>query len=86
HFNRVASFDPEAVSASDELADLAATVSAAGVAFTVASLGSPYVLPRFAAASATLCTYSTCDAALHAVLHVLRGDTKAPGKLPVELQ
>ncbi|MDB5056653.1 MAG: beta-glucosidase [Chloroflexi bacterium] len=86
HFNRVASFDPEAVSASDELADLAATVSAAGVAITVASLGSPYVLPRFAAASATLCTYSTCDAALHAVLHVLRGDTRAPGTLPVELQ
>jgi hypothetical protein len=86
HFNRVASFDPEAVAASDALAELASAINAAGVPLMVASLGSPYILPRFSAASSTLCTYSTCDASLHAILRVLRGDTSALGTLPVVLQ
>jgi beta-N-acetylhexosaminidase len=86
HFNRVASFDPEAVAASDALAELASAINAAGVPLMVASLGSPYILPRFSAASSTLCTYSTCDASLHAILRVLRGDSSALGTLPVVLQ
>jgi nucleotide-binding universal stress UspA family protein len=85
HFNRVESFDPEAVSASDALADLAAAAGAAGIPVTVVSLGSPYVLSRFTTAASTYCTYSSCNAALNAILRVLRGDAAAPGSLPVAL-
>jgi hypothetical protein len=85
HFNRVESFDPEAVGATSALADLAASVSGAGVPLVVVSLGSPYVLPRFASAATTLCAYSTSTSALLTVLHVLRGDIAAGGTLPVSL-
>ena len=85
HFNKVESFDPEAVGVSAELAELAATVAATEVPLAVVSLGSPYVLTRFGAATATLCAYSTSDAALRSVLHVLRGDVQATGTLPVSL-
>jgi beta-N-acetylhexosaminidase len=86
HFNKVESFDPEAVGVSAELADLAATIAGAEVPVTIVSLGSPYALTRFGSAAATLCAYSTSDAALSSVLHILRGDTAAHGKLPVSLQ
>jgi hypothetical protein len=85
HFNRVESFDPESVSASPDLVELAAMVAKTEAPLTVVSLGSPYVLPRFGASSANLCTYSTTDATLLAVLRVLRGDGPARGTLPVTL-
>jgi beta-N-acetylhexosaminidase len=85
HFNRVQSFDPEAVLADDVLVTLARVVAGAGVPTTVVSMGSPYVLPLFSQASAQLCTYSTCDASLHAVLEVLMQTAPAPGHLPVDL-
>jgi beta-N-acetylhexosaminidase len=85
HFNKVESFDPDAVGISAELAELAATVAATAVPLAVVSLGSPYVLTRFSTATATLCAYSTCDPALLSVLHVLRGDVAARGTLPVSL-
>jgi beta-N-acetylhexosaminidase len=83
HFNRVQSFDPEAVVTSDELVALVGAVSETGVPVTVASMGSPYALPRFATATAQLCSYSTCDASLRATLEVLRGTAPATGRLPV---
>jgi hypothetical protein len=83
HFNRVQSFDPEAVLTSDELLALTDAVSGAGVPLTVVSLGSPYALPRFRTATAQVCGYSTCDASLRATLEVLRGTTPARGRLPV---
>ncbi len=86
HFNQVASFDPEAVLASDELAALTRAITAAGVPLAMASLGSPYVLPLFDSATAQLCSYSTSDASLHATLRVLMGAASAPGRLPVELE
>jgi beta-N-acetylhexosaminidase len=85
HFNKVESFDPEAVGVSTELAELAATVAATEVPLAVVSLGSPYLLTRFGAATATLCAYSTSDAALRSVLNVLRGDSAPLGTLPVSL-
>jgi beta-N-acetylhexosaminidase len=86
HFNRVQSFDPEAVLASDELARLTEAVVAAGVPTTFVSMGSPYALPRFSAATARLCSYSTCDASLQATLRVLSGRAPAPGRLPCTLE
>jgi beta-N-acetylhexosaminidase len=86
HFNRVQSFDPEAVLAGDELVILAEAVAASGTPTTVVSMGSPYTLPMFSAASARLCAYSTCDASLRAVLRVLMGLAPAPGQLPAELE
>ncbi len=85
HFNRVESFDPDAVGVSAELAELASMLAGTGVPLTVVSLGSPYVLSRFAAATATLCSYSTSDPALLSVLRVLRGDVVPRGRLPVTL-
>jgi beta-N-acetylhexosaminidase len=83
HFNRVQSFDPEAVLTSDELLALAEAVSETGVPLTVASMGSPYALPLFSTATAELCSYSTCDASLRAMLEVLMGTAPANGRLPV---
>lgn len=85
HFNRVISFDPDAVLASDELASLARVISAAGVPLAVASLGSPYVLPLFGDAAALLCGYSACDASVRATLRVLMGAEQPRGQLPVDL-
>ena len=85
HFNRVSSFDPEAVLASDELAELARRVSATGVPLVVVSVGSPYVLSQFESATALLCSYSTCDASLRASLQVLKGAARPCGRLPVEI-
>lgn len=85
HFNQVSSFDPEAVLASDELVALAASITTAGVPLAVVSLGSPYVLPLFAEATALLCSYSTCAASLRATLRVLCGAAPAVGHLPVQI-
>lgn len=86
HFNQVASFDPEAVLVSDELVALARQIrEEAGARLTIASLGSPYVLARFARPDALLCNYSTCDASVRALLRVLAGAADAPGRLPVSL-
>jgi hypothetical protein len=85
HFNQVASFDPEAVLVSDELVDLARQVTSDGVPLAVASMGSPYILHPFSAAGALLCSYSTCDASVHALLRVLSGAADARGHLPVSL-
>jgi beta-N-acetylhexosaminidase len=86
HFNRVQSFDPSAVATGSRLVKLAEELAGAGVPPTVVSLGSPYALPLFRTASATLCSYSTCDASLRATLDVLMGRIPAGGKLPVELE
>ncbi|MGH2411417.1 MAG: hypothetical protein ACRDGS_13790, partial [Chloroflexota bacterium] len=85
HFNRVQSFDPEAVVTSDALVGLARAVSATGTPLAVVSMGSPYALPRFTEASARLCCYSTCDASLYAAVQVLKGTTGPSGRLPVAL-
>ncbi|MBV9279755.1 MAG: hypothetical protein JOZ41_06720, partial [Chloroflexi bacterium] len=85
HFNRVQSFDPEAVLTSEELVRLADAVGEAGVPITVVSMGSPYALPRFRRATAGLCSYSTCDASLYATVQVLRGAARPTGRLPVAL-
>jgi beta-N-acetylhexosaminidase len=85
HFNRVQSFDPEAVLTSDELRALADCVSALGVPTTIVSMGSPYALPRFERATARVCSYSTCDASLLATLRVLSGQAQPHGTLPVSL-
>jgi hypothetical protein len=85
HFNQVASFDPEAVLVSEELVGLARQIGDAGTRLTVASLGSPYVLPWFSTPDATVCSYSTCDASVRALLRVLAGAAGAPGRLPVTL-
>ena len=47
HFNRVESFDPDAVATRTELVALAEAMVDAGVPVTVVSMGSPYVLPGF---------------------------------------
>lgn len=83
HFNRVQSFDPEAVLTGDELLGLADAVVRAGVPLTAVSMGSPYALPLFESATAQVCSYSTCDASLRATLEVLRGTAPARGRLPV---
>jgi beta-N-acetylhexosaminidase len=85
HFNRVQSFDPDAVQTPDELVRLAALLAEAGVPPIVVSMGSPYALPLFTAARARVCAYSTCDASLRATLEVLMGTARATGVLPVEL-
>lgn len=85
HFNRVQSFDPEAVATDSELVRLVDSMAGAGVPITVASLGSPYALPLFEAATARLCGFSTADASLRATLDVLRGHARARGRLPVSL-
>jgi hypothetical protein len=71
--------------ASNELIALTRAVAASGVATTVVSMGSPYTLPLFSEATARVCSYSTCDASLHATLQVLRGMEPAPGRLPCDL-
>lgn len=83
HFNRVQSFDPEAVLTSDALLALARAVTEAGVPLTAVSMGSPYALPLFSTATAQVCSYSTCDASMRATLEVLMGATPAAGHLPV---
>jgi beta-N-acetylhexosaminidase len=83
HFNRVQSFDPEAVLTSDELLALAGAVTEEGVPLTAVSMGSPYALPLFTSATAQVCSYSTCDASLRATLEVLMGAAPARGRLPV---
>jgi beta-N-acetylhexosaminidase len=86
HFNRVQSFDPEAVLAGDELVSLTDVVAGSGVPTSVVSMGSPYTLPMFSSATARVCAYSTCDASLQAVLRVLMGLASAPGRLPTALE
>jgi beta-N-acetylhexosaminidase len=86
HFNRVQSFDPEAVLAGDELVALTDAVAGSGAPTTVVSMGSPYTLPMFSSATARACAYSTCDASLRAALRVLMGLAAARGKLPCELE
>lgn len=85
HFNRVQSFDPDAVLVSDELVRLADSIAASGVPVVVVSMGTPYALPRFTGVTAQLCAYSTCDASLRATLRVLMSEAPAPGRLPVDL-
>ena len=83
HFNRVESFDPDAVLARDELAQLTDAIAATGCPVIVASMGSPYILPAFDKATATLCSYSTSDASVRAVLRVLIGAGQPAGRVPV---
>jgi beta-N-acetylhexosaminidase len=85
HFNRVQSFDPEAVLTSDELVSLTDAVAATGTPLAIVSMGSPYALPLFRRAAARLCCYSTCDASLYATLEVLKGTAQPSGHLPVAL-
>jgi len=85
HFNQVQSFDPDAVLVSEELVSLVARIADAGIAMSVASLGSPYILSGFQGAVARLCAYSTCDASLRATLRVLAGVAQAEGRLPTLL-
>jgi beta-N-acetylhexosaminidase len=86
HFNRVESFDPDAVLMSDELVALVDEIAATEVPVAAVSMGTPYALSRVREAVARLCSYSTCDASLRATLRVLKGESSAPGVLPVELQ
>lgn len=86
YFNRVQSFDPEAVATGSELVMLVRAIADDGVPISVASLGSPYALPHFGAATARLCAFSTADASLRATLDVLRGHASARGRLPVDLE
>ena len=85
HFNQVQSFDPDAVLVSEELVSLVARIADAGIAVSVASLGSPYILSGFQSATARLCAYSTCDASLRATLRVLKGSVEAVGRVPAVL-
>jgi len=85
HFNQVQSFDPNAVLAGEELVSLVARIEGAGVPVSVASMGSPYILPGFRGATARLCGYSTCGASLRATLRVLAGVAAAVGRLPTLL-
>jgi beta-N-acetylhexosaminidase len=85
HFNRVQSFDPEAVLTGDELVGLTGAVAETGVPMTVVSMGSPYACPLFSQASTQMCTYSTCDASVRALLRVLLGVAPAPGRIPCEI-
>ncbi len=73
HFNRVESFDPDAVATPEGLVSLAASLGKAGVPLMVASMGSPYILDKFAAADARICSYSTCDASVRATVRLLLG-------------
>ncbi|HXT36321.1 MAG TPA: glycoside hydrolase family 3 N-terminal domain-containing protein, partial [Chloroflexota bacterium] len=87
HFNQVASFDPDAVLVSEELIGLARGITTAGTPLTVVSMGSPYILPPFMGSTdALLCTYSTSDASLHALLRVVSGAAEPRGTLPVRLE
>ena len=82
HFNRVESFDPDAVLARDELTELTEAIAATGTPLVVVSMGSPYILPAFRSASAQLCSYSTSDASVEATLRVLLGAEAAAGRVP----
>lgn len=86
HFNRVESFDPDAVATRTELVALAEAIVEAGVPLTVVSLGSPYILPGFYRADTRMCSYSTSDASVRATLEVLLGQREAQGKLPVTIR
>ncbi len=86
HFNRVESFDPDAVTMSDELVALVDGVAVTGVPVVTVSMGTPYALSRMRDTSAQLCSYSTCDASVRATLRVLKGEVAATGTLPVELK
>jgi len=85
HFNQVQSFDPDAVLVSEELVTLIARIADAGVAVSVASMGSPYILSGFQGAAARLCGYSTCNASLRAMLRVLSGIAEPVGRVPAVL-
>ena len=52
---------------------------------SVISLGSPYALPAFAAASAFGCAYGPDPASVHAALDALAGRLVPRGQLPVEV-
>jgi hypothetical protein len=86
HFNRVESFDPDAVVMSDQLVALMDRVAMTGMPVVTVSMGTPYALSRMRDTSAQICSYSTCDASLRATLRVLKGEVSAPGVLPVELK
>jgi hypothetical protein len=86
HFNRVESFDPDAVVMSDQLVALMDRVAMTGVPVVTVSMGTPYALSRMRDTSAQICSYSTSDASLRATLRVLKGEVSAPGVLPVELK
>jgi beta-N-acetylhexosaminidase len=86
HFNRVESFDPDAVAARTELVALAEAIVDAGVLLTVISLGSPYILPGFHRANTRMCSYSTSDASVRATLEVLLDHQEARGRLPVSIR
>jgi hypothetical protein len=86
HFNRVQSFDPDAVTVSPELMRLLDQVTERGVPATVVSMGTPYALPEFGPNVAQLCSYSTSEASLRATLRVLKGDAPAAGRMPVDLR
>jgi hypothetical protein len=64
---------------------LARCIANEGVPLAVASLGSPYILRPFSGSGALLCSYSTSDASVQAMLRVLSGRAEAPGHLPVSL-
>ncbi|OGR04578.1 MAG: hypothetical protein A2284_06105 [Deltaproteobacteria bacterium RIFOXYA12_FULL_61_11] len=49
------------------------------------SLGSPYLLMDFPGVAAALCSYSTTEVALAALVDVLTGRKQPEGRLPVEL-
>lgn len=83
HFNRVESFDPDAVLAREELAGLARAITDAGVPLVVVSMGSPYILPAFETATARLCSYSTSAASVEATLKVLLGTGTPAGRMPI---
>ena len=86
HFNRVESFDPDAVATRTELVALAEAIVDAGVPLTFVSLGSPDPLPSFHRATSRLCSYSTSDASVRATLEVLFGSRQANGHLPVTVR
>lgn len=86
HFNRVESFDPDAVRARDELAQLTEAIVATGTPLTVVSMGSPYILPAFEGVAARLCSYSTSDASVQATLRVLLGNETPAGRVPVAVR
>ncbi len=85
HFNRVESFDPDAVLVSDALVGVVDRIVDTGASMTVVSMGTPFALSRIDESVAQLCSYSTCDASLRATLRVLMGQAGTPGSLPVQL-
>ena len=58
---------------------------AAHLPVSVVSLGSPYVLPAFARATALGCAYGADPSSVRATLDVLAGRLRPQGRLPVEL-